>query len=254
MWLIVAFLGVLFAGILLGATREWREEQEALQALNDCEATVLKPNGVSVDDGLSDHYGLVHFRSHRREITTYLSLCETQPQLALRIFRKAMSTGNNSAKLVALYSAFYLTSHKKLEDRDKQLEDKDFQLILACMRPVEQESEQQKVAMRVVSDLTVIDDPGHASRYQLVPSGLPPPAKDPKDKDSEPPPHKVQITEETLRDFEKPVLCVTWSSPVVAFRWWESMAAQGHWDRELQRFVIPPAGDREKKEALSVRH
>jgi len=241
--LIVAFLGVLAVGILLGATRELRTEVAALKAINECEATAW-----ASEDGLSDAYGLVQFRLQRAEVAAYLSLCETNPKLALRVFRQALDKGNTSGKLVAMYSAAYLTAHK-------QLEDSDFQRILAQLKPEvketapspnplpqgERQADLRKVAQRVVSDLTVIDDTAHPSRYEVVPAGLPPPAKGVKDPESEPRPHKVQTGEEKLQDSGQAVLYVRWSSPDVALKWWEDMAAKGRWDKDLQRFVISSA-------------
>lgn len=231
MALLVAVVGVLVAGILLGSTRELRIESAAQNALADCGATTEPET-----DGLSDNYGIVRFQSHIAEIDSYLSLCETNPKLALRIFREALGGKLGvSGELVALQSAFYLTSHK-------QLESNDFQVILGLMETEGTVAEMRKVAQRVVSDLTVIEDVEHARSYEIIPAGLPPPVTDPKDKDSHPKPHKVQTKEEKLTASGKAVVLVRWSSPDVAAKWWETMATQGHWDAELQRFVIPPTG------------
>jgi hypothetical protein len=212
----------------------------ALTAMNDCEASVL-PGSIlaEANDGLSDAYGLVKFRMHQSEITKLLSLCETDPPLGLRIFREAMDRGNVSAKLVAMNSAFYLTLHKQLEAEDFQrivshlppdgtarpdsAADKDGQAIVSDLR---------RVAQRAVSDLTVIEDVGHAASYEVLPEGLPKPPPDGR-------PARVQTRQSRVSGFDEPVLLVRWSDAEVAYKWWQAVAKQGHWDKEKQRFVIP---------------
>ncbi|MCY3022710.1 MAG: hypothetical protein NTW87_27335 [Planctomycetota bacterium] len=222
--LLVAFLGFAVAGILIGATRETRTETAVATAMRDCEAKALPET-----DGLSDAYGVVQFRYHQGDVTRLLTLCDTNPRLALRIFREALASGSPSAKMVALHSAFFLAANG-------QLEADEFQRIVSHMNPEqEKDGDVCKVAQRAVSDLTVIEDSAaHSSRYEKLPEGLSPPVKDAG-------PHKVQTKEDKLASSGKAVLLVRWSSTEVAYKWWSAMAGKGCWDKGLQRYVIPAA-------------
>lgn len=226
--LIAAFVGLLVAGILLAATRGLRQEVAALKALNGCAATVLP----KVEDGLSDTYGLVQFQMHRAEVGEYLSLCEMKPALALKVFREAMDKGNASAKLVAMYSAFYLTQRGQLDGEDLER--------IAEHLGKDREPDLRKVAQRALSDLTVIDDVAHPTQYEALPVPLPKPGEDAQ-------PHKVQTKEEKLRSTGKQVLLVRWSDADLAEKWWQVWAKQGRWDQGLQRLVIQSATSEPRK-------
>jgi hypothetical protein len=232
--LMIAFLGLLITGILLGATRGLRLESAITEAISTCHATTLPDNENDQSDGLGETYGLVKFQTQTAQIQRYLSVCETDPPLAGRVFRKAMEQGNTNAKLIALYSAFFLTSRK-------QLTAEDFQRIQSVLKPVADPSVEQRdlcrAAQRALSDLTIIEDTAnHAAVYEALPEGMP---NAPKGKDGKELPHKIAVKEEKLRASGRPVLLIRWSGPEVARKWWDAVGTSGRWDMELQRFVVP---------------
>lgn len=222
--LIAAFFLVLFLGTGLYATRDKRTESNLSDALRTCNASVRKD-----DSGLSDAYGVVQFSGKTSEMAEYLSLCEMRPELAARIFRNALKEDNSSARMIAVYSAFFLTSQK-------QLTAEDFGAIANLLKPPASDSDKtdlRKVAHRALSDLIVCAKVDDAVKFEALPPNLP------ATKNDKSPAYKIQTREETLGD--KKVLGIRWSDADLAYAWWQAYANKGSWNKELQRFVVTDA-------------
>ena len=227
----IAFVLMVFVGTVLLLTRSSRMENTLWDGISNCNAAdYLVPQDQGKQsrtepNGLDDLYGMVQFKSNNADITRLLSICENDPALAVKLVRRALTEGNRSAKMVALYSAYYLQNH---------LESQDIQKIAGLLN-ARNEIEVRKTAQRTLSDLTVIKNPGGAAKYEALPDKLPPSTADSE-------PHKIQTREETWDG--NPVFTLRWSNPDLADCWWQSMAGAGTWttgtqDMTQKRYVIP---------------
>ena len=224
LWLKLSFAVCIALGALMWLTRQSRTESGAYSAISSCDASVLAES-----DGLKDLYGLVQFKSNSSEVANFMSLCASDPDLARRVFRRALDEGNKSARLIALSSAFYLSANLQKEDIER--------IVRHLSAETEKEADVRRAAQRVLSDLTVIKDAGEASKYQAVPDGLPEPA-------AGAPSHSIQTKEETWS--KEQVLLVRWTDPELANAWWKGIGStgaltamnEGEKGLERQRFVI----------------
>ncbi len=212
----IAFVAVVAVGLVLFVTQDTRAEKAALSALRNCDASV-RP----VEDGLKDEYGVINIKQNATTVADYMSLCDLNPDLALKVYRASVGGSNKSATLVALYSTIFLAP---------RLNNDDIQAIAKILATdTEETKELRRTAQRTLSDLTVIERVQDASKLEAIPDGI--------SKKEGVGPHKIQTREEKLRD--KTYLNVRWSNPDLAGAWWKVNAANGKWDTSLQRFVIP---------------
>jgi hypothetical protein len=216
-WITAVLLIVIGLGIV--STRKSRLESSTYEAISSCEATT-KYQGHGGLDGLSEEFGLITFKRTVSEVTQYFSLCDTDPALALSIFRRALTNGNNSAKVMALYSSTFLAPH---------FEASDFQLMIACLG--DKSPDVARVAQRAISDLTILKRVDNVGAYESLPAGLPPVT----DKDA--PSHKIETRKETVDG--QTYLDIRWTDPDLTQAWWKANASNGVWDAKLHRFVVP---------------
>ncbi len=225
--LVIAFAVAAACGILMLAARPSLQRSSLTRAITDCDASVFKDDKSNRDDnGLDDAYGVVTFRRNNDEVKRLLSLCDSNPAMALSIFRSAMDGTSKSARLVALYSAFFLA-------RRGSLEAADIDRVVKCLSlKGDEEDDVRKAAQRTLSDLTFIADSSAAARekYERTPSDLPEAKKDA-------PAHRVATREAKRGD--KTVLLVRWSNSDVARAWWSTEAKGGAWDAAQGCYVIP---------------
>ncbi len=220
-------------GAIVISARPKMLKSNAFEALQHCEATVFRPNNAErkaqTDDGLNELYGVIHIKQDKPELSHYFSYCETDPELALEVYRRAMKEGNLSAKTIAAYSSFFLASRGVFEASD-------FDLLRKCLQKGELKDNKdpnvdlRKVAQRALSDLTVIKNVKDASRYEELPPNLPPRGSEEKSR-------AIKTRTEQLGGQD--VLYVRWSSAEVAEGWWTANGSKGAWDPKLKRFVIP---------------
>jgi hypothetical protein len=223
--LLVCILFIVLGGIYL-AMRQGLRESAAYNAIQNCDAVTLKQKdkdgkAVTHDDGLSEMYGLIQFKSNDAEIGRLFTYCETNPEIALSVYRRAMTQGTPSAKVIAAYSAFFIANRGVFEASD-------YALLRKCLDKSEN-IEVRKVAQRAISDLTImkrVDAPG---KYEEIPN-MPPAG-------SEELARKVATHKESLNGQD--VLYARWSTPDLADAWLTANTASGAWDMKLQRFVIP---------------
>ena len=220
----IAFAVVLFAGIIVGATGNTRTASSAMETLTQCNAAVLLEK-----DGLSDAYGLIHFNSRPNDVVKWLSLCEMERELALGVFRKALSEGNKSAKLIALHSAYYLTSHftvpGKPESGRPGLSAADFAAILALLS-TEKDNDIRRAAQRAISELVVVAGADQKRKAETLPPNL----------SSENGPNRIESREEKLG--KDTYLTLRWSNPDLASAWLAQYEKSSAWDPQLQRLII----------------
>ena len=215
--LTAAFFLVIAGGLLMGLTRDGRTEAALSSSIEKADASVSKE-----EDGLLDAYGVVQFRLNPRPVTDYFSYCETRPEMALRLFRGALESGNSS-KLIALSSAFYLAQRGVLEKEDVEK-------IVARLDPqTEKDAEVRKAAQRALAELILIDDVAAGEKYQVIPAAYKPTGTGA---------NRIQTREEKLRGSGKAILYIRWSNSDLAFSWWQANAASGKWDKALQRYIF----------------
>jgi len=217
MW--AAFGIILLAGIILLSTREGRAQRAIAKAIGECQASVMKE-----ENGLNDAFGIIQFKQNNQEVGKLLSLCESNSALALEIFRNAMDQGSQSAKLVAIHSAFFLASSGALQAVD-------FERLTARLDPgKETDKDIRKAAQRAIADLTVITDasPEAKEKCERTPAGIP---------GENASPHKIQTREE--KPGGKAELAIRWSDPDLAYAWWAVMAKEGSWSSAKHRFTLP---------------
>ena len=217
-------LMLIIAGVIFLGMRQSLRESAAYNAIQNCDAFTLKQKDkegktVTHDDGLSEMFGLIQFKNNDAEISKLFSYCETDPDIALNVYRRAMTQGNSSAKTIAAYSAFLLANRGVLEASD-------FALLRKCLDKAEN-FEVRKVAQRAVSDLTVLKRIDASDKYEVLPA-MPTAGSDE-------PSRRVATHKESLNGVE--VLYPRWSTPDLADAWMTANA--GAWDMKLQRFVIP---------------
>lgn len=218
---------LILIGALVLVTRPGFTESSLYSGLQGADAKLFAQKdkdgkSVPINDGSHELFGMVQFHNNDAEVARYYTYCESKPEMALRVFRKAMTEGNASAKIIAAHGSLFLAESGTLEASD-------YELLRKCMDKSES-ADVQKVAQRAVSDLTVIKSVDAPAKYEEVPADLPAAGSDD-------PPRKVATHKEEL--FNVPVLYVRWSSPDVAVAWLNANAAKGAWDGKLQRFVIP---------------
>jgi len=218
--LLIAFGVVILAGCLVGFTRKSRLQSTLYEAMDKCDAETL-----AEVNGITDSFGIVRITSRQETITKYLSLCEQDPELARTIFRQALSLNSKSAKLVALYSSFFLAVSNTLQAQD-------IATLAASLDPAKETAiDVRRTAQRALADLIFINDTlANQAKWHDLPAGL---------KDStEGPSHRIQTREEKLRPSAKQGLGIRWSNPDLAHAWWTAHQAKGNWDSKLQRYVI----------------
>lgn len=224
--LVAAFAVVLLGGAAFGLTRGVRLESNFYSAMNDCGARVRRfDNGdLGEPNGLKDMYGLVQFTAHRERIARYMGFCETDPQIALNVYRKALKEGNASARMVAAYSAFYLAHSKSLTAED-------WDLLQTRLNPErESENDVRMVAQAAASDLILIKERPSKAELYATPADF----KETNDKA----PSSASVD---LRDFQyqgAKYYQVRWTSPALAWAWLQVHGKNGKWDDKIQRFVI----------------
>ncbi len=177
---------------------------------------------VVINDGLNEMFGLVQFHNNDADVSRYYTYCGSNPAMALRVFRKAMTEGNVSSKIIAAHGSLFLAESGALEASD-------YDLLRSALDPA-QPIEVRRVAQRAISDLTALKNVGAAATYEEIPADLPPPEKGD-------PARKIATHKEAL--FGTPVLYVRWSSPDLAAAWLKVNATKGAWDAKQQRFAIP---------------
>ncbi len=271
-WLIAAVLVVLAIGAVLILGRGYFAESAAFDAMTSCDAKIspylreraedgnfvwTKPNGTD------DNFGSIRINAHRDEIAAIVSLCESDPPLALRLFEKALKSDSKSAKIVALYCANYLarsqTTPQPVRDEKGRivtgvLDASHFELMKGLLEKGN-DLDVRKAALRAVSDLVIITNskaideaknPKAESTFAKISTEMeaaaitdvePPDPKEDKDTKDKTRDLKIVTRKETLNGHE--VLLVRWSTPALALAWWKEYAKDGHWDKDEQRFVVP---------------
>jgi hypothetical protein len=220
-------LVLLVVGAVILAVRPGYQESSAYNGMQNADAKIFSQkdkngNPVTFEDGTSDMYGMIQFHNNDSDVGRYFTYCETNPAMALRLFRRALTEGTASARILAAYSGLFLAQRGVLESSD-------FELLRKSLDKA-QPADVRKAAQRSLSDLTVangVDTPG---KYEELPADLPAPS-------SEEPARRIATHKETL--LGKPVLSVRWSSAAVAAAWLNANATKGAWDSKLQRFVVP---------------
>ena len=213
----IAYLAVILAGVAIVATRPARTEAAALDAFATCEASVMPDT-----NGLNDDFGLVLVKSRAGELSSYLSLCQSQPALALKVFREALASTNKSARLVAIYSAFYLA-------RGNRLEKADFVKLASLLDPkVETDLDVRRAAQRELADLLILNTPAAKDKYEALPPNLPP--------EPENGIHSIATLEAGAPGAR--FLRIRWSNPDLADAWWKAHQ-NGAWSAARHAWVIP---------------
>jgi hypothetical protein len=213
-------LGAVFGvGAILLATRTALTERLVYSGIADCDASVLAEK-----DGTEDEYGIVKFRQNSPRVVQLMSLCDTDPDSALKLVRKALASGNKSAKLVAIHALFFLAQRHVLETAD-------FDSLVSRMNPnSEADEEVRKAAQRQISNLLLLRNLAAKDAYENLPAGLPAPEKDA-------PSHKI-MTRAEGPDGQK-VLRLRWSDNAVACAWWAAQAGKGAWNKDEGAFIVP---------------
>jgi hypothetical protein len=228
-WLWIAFAVVVIVGVIGIGGRQRFAENAAFEAMKTCEATAedTTPRKQKLD-GLNDYYPILHIAAQRDAVCDVFSQCDTQPLRGLKLFRKGLDAeSNKSSRIVALACAVYLAraqTHPVAEFEPGVLEKEDFERILAHLDPAkESDVEVRRVALRALSDLTVLGDEKGVERYEKMPAG--------KDGTVKTHPDKLN---------GKNVVLVRWSTPEAALAWWaENAKPPAQWDAHAQRFTIP---------------
>jgi hypothetical protein len=224
---------LIVAGAILLLTRPGMVKSSTYEAMQNCDATTFKPmrerTPTPIEDGFNELYGVIHIKGNKPELARLFTYCETEPALALDVYRRAMTQGNFSAKTIAAYSSFFLASRGVFEASD-------FELLRNCLKPGEVKDgkdsnvDLRKVAQRAVSDLTAIKSVKDVTKYEELPPNMSP-------RGSEEVSRAIKTRTDQLNGQE--VLCVRWSSANVADAWWAVHGVKGAWDASLKRFVIP---------------
>jgi hypothetical protein len=216
--LTLAFVVVIVAGLALGLSSESRKESRLYNAIESANASV-----VPEKSGLNDAYGIMLFQTGQFPVAEYLSECELNPPFALKIFRRAMDSSSKSAKMIAMYSASFLTT-------TKQLEKEDFEKIVNLMKTNSGNDAQdiRRAAQRMVADLTLLDTTD-ASKFAATPPNAKPAAEGE-------PSNRIMTQQQKLNG--KEMTAIRWSSVDLATEWWQVHSPAGTWNKELQRFVV----------------
>lgn len=221
--LIAAFAAVLLGGAAYGLSRSARLESEFYNAISNCGATLLPIKGSVEKNGLEDMYAVVEFQTNRDSITRFLGFCETSPEIARNVFRRAMDEGNRNSRMVGLSAAFYLAQSKHMTQAD-------WERVTSRLNPErESELDVRRVAQRTVADLILIKDRPAKGLLLSTPEGF-------KETDSEAPSARTE-----LRDFNymgAKYFQVRWTSAALTFAWLQQHGKTGKWDDSLQRFII----------------
>ena len=223
--LVCAILIVL--GIVIAVLRPGLNEASVYSGMQGADTKLFSQKDsdgkpVVINDGLNEMFGLVEFHNNDADVSRYYTYCGSDPKMALRVFRKAMTEGNVSSKIIAAHGSLFLAESGALEASD-------YELLRGALDPA-QPPEVRKVAQRAVSDLTALKSVDAAARYEEIPSDVPAPEKGD-------PARKIATHKEAL--FGTPVLYVRWTSPDLAVAWLKANAPKGAWDAKQQRFVIP---------------
>jgi len=221
--LVAAFAVVLLGGGAFGFSRNARQESEFFNALSNCGATLLPYKGVIEKNGLEDMYAVVEFQQNRDAITRFFGYCETSPDVARNVFRKAMDEGNRNSRMVGLSAAFYLAQTKHMTQAD-------WERLVARLNPErESEIDVRRVAQRSIADLLLIKERPAKGTFLATPEGF-------KETDSEAPTARTE-----LRDFNfegSKYYQARWTSPALAHAWLQQHSKTGKWDEKLQRYII----------------
>ena len=232
-WLWIAYAIVLVWGAVTILGKTYFDESNALEAMKTCDMTVnMRSDGQPIPedkiDALADSFPFIHIRAQRDAICDVFSKCDTDPQTGLKLFRKGLDAdGSKNSHVIALTCAVYLARAQQRPVTDSKagvLEKQDAERILAHLDPAkEPDADVRKVALRTLSDLTVLTDDKGVDRYSKLPEGTT---------------GSVKTHADTFNG--KPVLLIRWSSPETALAWWKQFAAgKDLWDMAQQRFVVP---------------
>jgi hypothetical protein len=215
----IAFAALLGLGAVLMLTRNSRLESSLYSNISEADAS-----GIKQINGLEDSFGLVKFQRNNDSVATLLSICKTNPDVALRIFRRSVDDGPKSARLIALYSAFFIGQQVPLQDED-------IKRVTSRLDPEKEKDEEvRRAAQRALSDLVVITDPASAQKYESLPPNIAKPTGDY-------PAHKTQTREEKVDD--KTILRIRWSNPDLALEWWKTHSVNAKWDTARKALVLP---------------
>lgn len=222
--LIAAFAAVLLGGAAYGLSRSARLESEFYNAISNSGATLLPlRSGTPEKNGLEDMYAVVEFQAHRESITRFLGFCETSPEIARTVFRRAMDEGNRNSRMVGLGAAFYLAQAKNMTPAD-------WERVVARLNPErESEVDVRRVAQRSISDLLLIKERSAKGLLLATPDGF-------KETDSDAPVAHIE-----LRDFnymDGKYYQIRWTSAALAHAWLQVHGKNGKWNDSLQRFII----------------
>jgi hypothetical protein len=219
--LYVAFILVIVIGALIFLTRETRLVNGTYNDISNAEAATIKYKKgkgqeeklVDVNDGLLDEYGSVVIKANNESVGSFLSLCDINPPAALQVFRRSLDDGNKSAKMIALYSTFYMVPKCALDD-------KDLQRVIDRLDPdKEKDDDIRRVAQKTLSDLIVIKS-SDKTKFEALPADI-------KSSGDDWPANNVVVREEKRGDVTQ--LRVRWSNPNTAFAWWKLHGAGGRW-------------------------
>jgi hypothetical protein len=229
--LYAAFIAAIVIGGLIFFTRDTRLVSGTFSDISSAEAATIKAKKgkgqeqkeVDVNDGLLDEYGSVVIKANNESVGNYLSLCDTNPPAALKIFRRSLDEGNKSAQLIGLYSLFYLVPKCAVEPAD-------LQRVIDRLDPdKEKDDDIRRVAQKTLSDLLLIKS-SDKTKFEALPPEI-------KSSGDEWPTNNVLIREEKRGDTAQ--LRVRWSNPNTAFAWWKQHSgANGRWLPELNAWEL----------------
>jgi len=177
-----------------------------------------------INDGFDDRYGVVQFRLNAPSVAKLLSQCEENPPMAAKIFRRCMDEGNKNARMIALYSAFYLVPKNQLDRGDIE------RIVSRVDGSKESDVEIRKAAQRTLSEMIVIKDAASKLKYEALPSEI---AKS----EGEWPSPRIETLEETRNGAKQ--LRIRWSNPDTALAWWKQHGEKGNWSAAEHAWVIP---------------
>lgn len=212
-----ATIFVLLGGILL-ATRDSREAGSLISAMN---AASLKVSDE--EDGTSREYGQVTISSHKTEVAQILGKCNTNPELAMRVFGELVTEGKKPGRIMACRMAYSLLNDGGLNATQQ---DEVFKGLIAQMEEG-QDDDLRRVAQFWFSELIVATPVDKKSDYEKL--------ETPKGKKDE----KFKVATAEIEINKKKVLGVRWASSDACVEWWKKHGADAKWDADLKRFVIP---------------
>ncbi|HYF50100.1 MAG TPA: hypothetical protein VEJ63_11885 [Planctomycetota bacterium] len=231
--LYVAFLVAIVAGITYYAGRESWLASKLFSDINDASASVVKQFvresadrvvEKDINDGFDDRFGIVQFRTNADSVAKLLSQCEENPALAAKVFRRCMDEGSKSARLIAMYSAFFLIPKN-------QLDRADIDRVLSRIDPAkEKDADIRKAAQRMLSEFILLKDASAQLKYEALPANI-------GKSEGEWPSPSIKTLQEERKGTKQ--LRIRWSNPDTALAWWKEHGEKGSWSPKDHAWVVP---------------